>query len=81
LQWRQWPPRSPSLTPCDFWLWRMVKERVYNRKIININDLKDRIREVILSIPREMCVRAVRVSVHRWFLCTKHNGEQVETKM
>jgi hypothetical protein len=56
-------------------------ERVYNRKIINISDLKDRIREVIFPIPREMCVRAVRASVHRWFLCTKHNGEQVETKM
>jgi hypothetical protein len=71
----QWPPQSPGLTPCDFWLWGMVKERVYNRKMININDLKDRIQEVMFSIPREMCVRAVRASVQRWFLCTKHNGE------
>jgi hypothetical protein len=24
-----WPPRSPDLTPCDFFLWRFVKEAVY----------------------------------------------------
>lgn len=22
----QWPPYSSDLTPCDFWLWGMVKE-------------------------------------------------------
>ncbi|GBN90917.1 hypothetical protein AVEN_239312-1, partial [Araneus ventricosus] len=20
-----WPPRSPDLNPCDFWLWRLTK--------------------------------------------------------
>jgi len=24
-----WPPRSPDLTPCDFFLWGFVKEAVY----------------------------------------------------
>ena len=24
-----WPPRSPDMTPCDFFLWGYVKERVY----------------------------------------------------
>ncbi|GBO20425.1 hypothetical protein AVEN_196227-2, partial [Araneus ventricosus] len=24
-----WPPRSPDLTPCDFFLWGYVKDRVY----------------------------------------------------
>ena len=64
-----WPPHSPDLTPCDFWLWGMVKERVYSRKILDINDLKDRIRTVISSIPREMCVRALNGTVARWLLC------------
>ena len=40
---------------------------------------KDRIRTVLSSIPREMCVRAVNVTVARWLLCVKHDGEQVET--
>ena len=60
-----WPPHSPDLTPCDFWLWGMVKERTYSRKIRDINDLKDRIRTVVSSIPREMCVRALNGTVAR----------------
>jgi hypothetical protein len=24
-----WPPRSPDLTPCDFFLWGYVKDKVY----------------------------------------------------
>ena len=26
----KWPPRSPDLNPCDFFLWGYLKERVYN---------------------------------------------------
>ena len=74
-----WPPHSSDLTPYDFCLWGMVKERVYSRKILDINDLKDRIRTVISSILREMCVRALNGTVTRWLLCVKHDGEQVET--
>jgi len=55
-----------------------VKERVYSRKILDISDLKDRIRTVISSVPREMCVRAIYGTVARWLLCVKHDGEQVE---
>jgi hypothetical protein len=25
-EWMMWPPRSPDLTPCDFFLWGYVKE-------------------------------------------------------
>ena len=67
-----------DLTFCDFLLWGMVKECVYSRKIRDINDLKDRIRTVVSSIPREMCVRALNGTVACW-LCVKHDGEQVET--
>ncbi|GFX15777.1 DUF4817 domain-containing protein [Trichonephila clavipes] len=24
-----WPPRSPNLTPCDFYLWGLIKDYVY----------------------------------------------------
>ena len=41
--------------------------------------LKDRIRTVVSSIPREMCARALSGTVARWLLCVKHDGEQVET--
>ena len=53
--------------------------RVHSRKIRDINDLKDRIRTVVSSFPREMCVRALNGTVIRWLLCVKQDGEQVET--
>ena len=27
-----WPPRSPDLTPCDFFLWGYVKDNAYKRQ-------------------------------------------------
>ena len=77
--WVTWPPHSPDLTPSDFWLWGVVKERVYSRKIRDINDPKDRIRTVVSSVPREMWVRALNGTVARRLLCVKQDGEQVET--
>jgi hypothetical protein len=28
-QWMLWPPRSPDITPCDFFLWGYVKDQVF----------------------------------------------------
>jgi len=42
-------------------------------------DLKERIRNVVSSIPREMCVRSLNGTVARWLLCVEHDSEQVET--
>jgi hypothetical protein len=52
---------------------------VYRRKIRDINDLQDRIRTVVSSVPREMCVRDLNGAVACWLLCVKQDGEQVDT--
>jgi hypothetical protein len=41
---------------------------------VNVNGLW-----YLLSIPREMCVRALNGTVARWFLCAEQDGEQAET--
>jgi len=28
----RWPPRSPDLTPCDFYLWGYLKAKVYEQR-------------------------------------------------
>jgi hypothetical protein len=56
----------------------MVKERVYSKKVRNINELKERIQTVISSIPREMCVQALNTTVARWILCVEQDGKQIE---
>ena len=45
-----WPPRSPYLTACDFYLWGTLKGRVYRKNPHSIDDLKRCIREEIAAI-------------------------------
>ena len=47
----KWAARLPDLTPCDFWLWGMVKERVYVTKPRNVRDPRQKIENVIATIP------------------------------
>jgi hypothetical protein len=35
-----WPPRSPDLNPCDFYLWGHLKALVYNPLPKTLDDLK-----------------------------------------
>lgn len=49
-----WPPRSPDITPLDFFLWGYVKDRVFAKKVQDIEELKNRVREVIGSITPAM---------------------------
>ena len=42
-----WPPRSPDLTPPNFYLWVKLKGLVYADNPRSINDLKHNIRKVI----------------------------------
>jgi hypothetical protein len=65
------------MTPCDFWLWGMVKARVYATKPRDINDLKEGI-TTVRSIPTEMCQRTMDCMVdnlHKWI---ENQGAQVE---
>ena len=39
-----WPPRSPDLTPPDFFLWVHIKSNVYDTPIYTIEELKTCIR-------------------------------------
>jgi hypothetical protein len=50
----EWPPRSPDLTPCDFYLWGAVKELVFeNGGFENVNDMKESIIHAFRKIHQE----------------------------
>ena len=40
-----WPPRSCDMTPLDYYLWGVVKDKSYADKPETIDALKDNIRE------------------------------------
>jgi hypothetical protein len=50
----KWPPRSPDLNPCDFFLWGYLKSVVYNPLPKTIEELKQNIEREIKKINREM---------------------------
>jgi hypothetical protein len=45
-----WPPGSPDFTPPDFFLWGLLKGRVYSNKQGTIDALKDAIRRKVAAI-------------------------------
>lgn len=49
-QTQEWPPRSPDLTPMDFFLWGYVKEKVYATQSTTIADIKLRIERAFRDI-------------------------------
>ncbi|KFM82053.1 hypothetical protein X975_03897, partial [Stegodyphus mimosarum] len=50
-----WPPRSPDLTPCDFFLWDYVKNRVFVPPMPKTNEeLKVCVCNVLASVTEQM---------------------------
>ena len=45
------PPRSPDLTPLDFYLWGTLKNAVYSTKPQSLEELRDQIEHSINDIP------------------------------
>jgi len=39
----EWAPRSPDLTPCDFYLWGEMKTKVYRDSPQDLNELRSAI--------------------------------------
>lgn len=48
-----WPPRSPDLNPCDFYLWGYLKARIYNPLPKTLEDLKSNIIREIKNISKK----------------------------
>jgi hypothetical protein len=46
----RWPPKSPDITPMDFFLWGTLKNIVYQHRAANVEELKDNIRQACDSV-------------------------------
>ncbi|GFT79908.1 uncharacterized protein TNCV_4598171 [Trichonephila clavipes] len=73
-----WPPRSPDLTPTDFWLWGYLKSRVYLSGPSSLPELKDVIRRKVSSIHSDMLHSAVAGFVTRLECLLPCGGGHVE---
>ncbi|GBM74191.1 hypothetical protein AVEN_104814-1 [Araneus ventricosus] len=49
-----WPPRSPDITPLDFFFWGYIKDRVFATPIADVEELKARIQAVVCTVTEDM---------------------------
>lgn len=73
-----WPPRSPDLSPCDFFLWGYLKDRIFRTVVRNIEELKQRITEEIAKITPQMLHRVFRNLLKRAVVCKNNLGTQFQ---
>jgi hypothetical protein len=52
-----WPPRSPNLTPCDFYLWGFIKDRMHVTPIpADLPELRNRIEAAVATITQQTLI-------------------------
>lgn len=74
-----WPPRSPDITPLDFFLWGYLKGLVYVTPPTDLDDLKDKIRQACRTVTPEMIAAAcTRNLLTRFEHCVNVHGHQFE---
>ena len=70
-----WPPRSPDLTPWDFFLWGFVKDRVYVPQLpMSLKELGDRITHAMQTITADMLHRVWDKFDYRLDVCRVTEG-------
>lgn len=73
-----WPPRSPDLTPLDYFLWGFLKEKVFRTVPENLQEMQDRILENCLLPDQEMFGRVRNSFENRILMCLHEGGKQFE---
>jgi transposase len=74
----EWPPRSPDLTPLDYYLWGHLKSVVYQTRPRNKEELKERIRNECSQITEETLRRVNDSCRHRIEMCCEKEGGHFE---
>lgn len=74
----EWPPRSPDLTPLDFFLWGHLKSVVFKTQPDSIEQLQQRIVQECRAISPETLENVRKQFEYRLYLCLEKNGTHFE---
>lgn len=75
----RWPPRSPDLTPLDFFLWGYVKNLVYKNQYESVHELQTELRRIILNIHHNKIKKSTGSEIiKRVRLCIQQEGTHFE---
>ena len=75
-----WPPRSPDLTPLDFFFWGAAKEYVYKEQLTDVEDIKRRITDffVLVNNNPNLCQKVCKSVRNRCDRCVDACGLHFE---
>ncbi len=73
-----WPPRSPDLNPCDYFLWGYLKQRVFLRQPRTLTELRTAIEIEIGTITRETLAKVVDNLFDRLLSVLATDGKHIE---
>jgi len=73
-----WPPRSPDITPLDFFLWGYVKDKLFLTPVPDIANLKARITDAFVTITENMLENTWRETDYRLDVLHATKGANVE---
>lgn len=75
----EWPPRSPDLTPCDFFLWGYLKSKIYATAPSDMQDLTQRIVNEADAVKQNpsLVKRAMRDMLRRARECADNGGRHI----
>lgn len=77
----EWPPRSPDLTPMDFFKWGYIKNIVYSSPPTTADDMKLRIKNAFSLITPNMLHNVRRSFDNRIRHCIEQDGQHIEHLM
>lgn len=73
-----WPPRSPDLTPLDFYFWGFLKNEVYKNHYNTVNELQGAIINIIENIDGRTILKATRKVLKCARKCLEVEGDVFE---
>ncbi|KDR23787.1 hypothetical protein L798_11362 [Zootermopsis nevadensis] len=75
---RIWPPHSPDINPCYYFLWGFLKEQVFHQHPESLAELRARIMQVCSTIDEYLCRRVVQNMNVRLEELVRQNGGHIE---
>ena len=73
-----WPPNSPDLNPVDYKIWGCVQERVYQKPICDVDQLKQRLVEVWSDVQQTVVDAAIGEWRKRLRACVRAKGHHFQ---
>ncbi|PSN56214.1 hypothetical protein C0J52_01438, partial [Blattella germanica] len=73
-----WPPHSPDINPCDYFLWGFLKEQVFCQHPGDLLELITCIVQVCNTVDEDLCRRVVQNMSVRLEELLWQNGGHIE---